>query len=99
MKLTKAQRLFVAIGHVDKEIIGYAEWEKRASSSRGKIRPSHCRARLMQTRALRKRLIREALRAYELEIGDAFSAGGALMRGISEDAPMVIENDDQTIIF
>lgn len=67
MKLTKAQRLFVAIGHVDKEIIRYAEWEKRASSSRGKIRPSHCRARLMQTRALRKRLIREALDAYETE--------------------------------
>ena len=67
MKLTKAQRLFVAIGHVDKEIIRYAVWEKRASSSRGKIRPSHCRARLMQTRALRKRLIRAALDAYETE--------------------------------
>lgn len=53
----------------------------------------------MQTRALRKRLIREALRAYELEIGDAFSAGHALMRAISEDAPMVIEDEGQTIIF
>ena len=99
MKLTKAQRLFVAIGHVDKEITRYAEWEKRASSSRGKIRPSYCRERLMQTRALRKRLIREALRAYELEIGDAFSAGHALMRAISEDAPMVIADEEQTIIF
>lgn len=67
MKLTKAQRLFVAIGHVDKEIIRYAEWENRASDSRGKIRPSYCRERLMQTRALRKRLIREALEAYETE--------------------------------
>ena len=99
MKLTKAQRLFVAIGHVDKEIIRYAVWEKRASSSRGKIRPSHCRERLMQTRALRKKLIREAMRAYELEIGEAFSNGRALMRAISEDAPMVIEEEGQTIIF
>lgn len=75
MKLTKAQRLFVAIGHVDKEIIRYAEWEKRASSSRGKIRPSHCRARLMQTRARRKRLIREALEAWEVEEAAAYNEG------------------------
>ena len=67
MKLSKVQRLFVAIGHVDKEIIRYAEWEKRASSSRGKIRPSHCRACLMQARARRKRLIRAALEAWEAE--------------------------------
>lgn len=78
MKLTKAQRLFVAIGHVDKEIIRYAEWEKRASSSRGKIRPSHCRARLMQTRALRKRLIREALEAARSENTEHY------MNGINE---------------
>ena len=67
MKLPKAQRLFVALGHEDKEIKRYAEWEKRASSSRGKIRPSHCRARLKQTRKRRKKLIREALEAYETE--------------------------------
>lgn len=75
MKLTKAQRLFVAIGHVDKEIIRYAEWEKRASDSRGKIRPSHCRERLMQTRALRKRLIREALEAAYEEYWNAYGEG------------------------
>jgi hypothetical protein len=75
MKLTKAQRLFVAIGHVDKEIIRYAEWEKRASSSRGKIRPSHCRARLMQTRARRKKLIREALEAWRDAELDSFMQG------------------------
>ena len=75
MKLTKAQRLFVAIGHVDKEIIRYAVWEKRASSSRGKIRPSHCRSRLMQTRALRKKLIREALEAWRDAELDNFIQG------------------------
>lgn len=78
MKLTKAQRLFVAIGHVDKEIIRYAEWEKRASSSRGKIRPSHCRACLMQARARRKRLIREALKAARSENTEHY------MNGINE---------------
>lgn len=67
MKLTKAQRLFVAIGHVDKEIIRYAVWEKNACKSRGKIKPSHCRARLMQVKKLRKKLIKEALCAWEKE--------------------------------
>lgn len=75
MKLTKAQRLFVAIGHVDKEIIRYAVWEKSNCSSRGKIRPSHCRARLMQVRARRKRLIREALEAWETEKAAAYGRG------------------------
>lgn len=68
MKLTKAQRLFVSIGHLDKELIKYALWEKRCSESRGKIKPSHCRARLMQVKALRKKLIREALCEWEKEL-------------------------------
>lgn len=67
MKLTKAQRLFVAIGHLDKELVKYALWEKRCSESRGKIKPSHCRARLMQVKARRKRLIRAALEAWQQE--------------------------------
>lgn len=75
MKLTKAQRLFVAIGHVDKEIIRYAVWEKGNCSSRGKIRPSHCRARLMQARARRKKLIREALKAWRDETDNLFIDG------------------------
>lgn len=79
MKLTRAQRLFVAIGHVDKELIRYAEWEKRNSSSRGKIRPSHCRARLMQVRALRKKLIRAALEAWQEE------EGSAVLRALNEN--------------
>lgn len=80
MKLTRAQRLFVAIGHVDKELIRYAEWEKRNSSSRGKIRPSHCRARLMQVRALRKKLIRAALEAWQEEEEDS-----AVLRALNEN--------------
>lgn len=67
MKLTKAQRLFVAIGHIDKELIRYVLWEKRCADSRGKIKPSHCRARLIQIKKLRKKLIREALCAWEKE--------------------------------
>lgn len=102
MKLTKAQRLFVAIGHVDKEIIRYScmlkEKPWRQLQSNHPVYNFKKRY-LKGLRARRKRLIREALRAYELEIGDAFSDGVALMRGISEEAPMVIENDDQTIIF
>ena len=67
MKLTKAQRLFVSIGHIDKELIRFSLWEKRCSDSRGKINPSHCRARLMQIKALRKKLIREALCEWKKE--------------------------------
>jgi hypothetical protein len=92
MKLTKAQRLFVAIGHEDKAIIRYAEWEKRASSSRGKIRPSHCRSLLKQTRARRKRLIREALEAYETE--KIVQQAGAYERGFC--AGLRINNTTKT---
>ena len=67
MKLTKAQRLFVAIGHVDKELTRFSLWEKRCSESRGKIKPSHCRARLMQVKALRKNLLRQALLEWQKE--------------------------------
>lgn len=104
MKLYKAQRLFVAIGHVDGKIRRIAD---SFLDPYGRERPHpHSvwdakRIRLKELRALRKQLIREALRAYELEIGDAFSAGGALARacGNSDDSPMVIKEDDQTIIF
>lgn len=75
MKLTKAQRLFVSIGHLDKELIKYALWEKRCSESRGKIKPSHCRARLMQVKALRKKLIREALCEWKKEKEAAYHKG------------------------
>lgn len=102
MKLSKAQRLFVAIGHVDKEIIRYSCMLKEMPWRQ--LQTNHPvynfkKRYLKGLRSRRKKLIREALRAYELEIGAAFSAGHALIRGISEDAPMVIEEDDQTIIF
>lgn len=102
MKLTKAQRLFVAIGHVDSKIRRIAD---SFLDPYGRERPhphpiwDAKRTWLKELRARRKQLIREALRAYELEIGDAFSAGHALSRVISEDAPMVIEDEEQTIIF
>lgn len=75
MKLTKAQRLFVSIGHLDKELIKYALLEKRCSESRGKIKPSHCRARLKQVKALRKKLIRGALCEWEKEKEEAYHQG------------------------
>jgi hypothetical protein len=107
MKLTKSQRLFVAIGklnsriasesdllHILRRHVRLAEEERFLENKRQKMK---------QLRARRKKLIREALRAYELEIGDAFSAGVALARACENsdapDAPMVIEDEGQTIIF
>ena len=94
MKLTKAQRLFVAVGQVQHELMlqkaYYAPWDDYKEESSKAIK---------KYKARRKELIREALRAYELEIGEAFSDGHALMRAISEEAPMVIEDEGQTIIF
>lgn len=65
MKLTKAQRLFVAIGHADKRIL--------SESVRGFMPPTQkkkfsiVKQELKQRRARRKKLIREALEAYETE--------------------------------
>ena len=103
MKLTKAQRLFVAIGKLNSRIASLSDllrilrWHVRLAEEERFL--ENKRQEMKQLRARRKRLIREALRAYELEIGDAFSAGHALSRGISEDAPMVIEDEEQTIVF
>lgn len=103
MKLTRAQRLFVAIGRLNSRILSESDFLKLLSmrvdeDEEPEANREH-KHRLKQLLARRKKLIREALRAYELEIGDAFSAGHALMRCISEDAPMVIEEEGQTIIF
>ena len=94
MKLSKAQRLFMSVGKIEYEIMlqknSCCPWDDDRAEGALIIK---------KLKARRKKLIREALRAYELEIGDAFSAGHALMRCISEDAPMVIEDEGQTIIF
>lgn len=91
MKLTKAQRLFIKAG-IEMCEYAYYKWVDTCDNC-------EVSCDIVKHRKKYKQIIREALRAYELEIGDAFSAGGALIRGISEDAPMVIEDDDQTIIF
>lgn len=70
MKLTKAQRLFVAIGHVDGKIRRIAD---SFLDPYGRERPhphpvwDAKRTQLKELRALRKRLIREALEAWQQE--------------------------------
>jgi hypothetical protein len=59
MKLTKAQRLFIKAGEQQAFMKIY--------SNRGHFRAAH--------RKERKKLIREALRAYNIENFDAFTAG------------------------
>lgn len=101
MKLTKAQRLFMKAGIADNELRENQRFFKKYCEA-PKANNTAWRSvnrKIKQIRARRKQLIREALRAYELEIGDAFSAGHALSRVISEDAPMVIEDEEQTVIF
>ena len=78
MKLTKAQRLFVAIGHVDKEIIRYScmlkekPWRQLQTNH-----PAYNfkKRYLYGLRCRRKRLIREALEAWREEELDNFIKG------------------------
>lgn len=78
MKLTKAQRLFVAIGHVDKEIIRYScmlkekPWRQLQTNH-----PAYNfkKRYLKGLRALRKKLIREALEAWRDAELDSFMQG------------------------
>ena len=97
MKLTKAQRLFIKAGI---EMGEYAYWKWVDTCDNCDVLDE-----IVEHRKKYKKHIREALRAYELEIGDAFSAGRYIRKrlhgkgGISENAPMVIEDNDQTIIF
>lgn len=71
MKLTKAQRLFVAIGRVDGKIRRLAD---SFPDPYGRERPhpppvwDAKRTWQKELRALRKRLIREALEAWKKEI-------------------------------
>jgi hypothetical protein len=73
MKLNKTQRLFVAIGHIDARIL--SESMRSFTPPTQKEKFSIVKQELKQLRARRKKLIRKALRAYELEIADAFTAG------------------------
>lgn len=91
MKLTKAQRLFLKAG-IEMCEYAYYKWVDTCDNC-------DVSSDIVEHRKKYKQIIREALRAYELEIGDAFSDGVALMRGASSDLPMVIEDDDQTIVF
>ena len=78
MKLTKAQRLFVAIGHVDGKIRRIAD---SFLDPYGRERPhphpvwDAKRILLKELRALRKRLIREALDAWRDAELDNFIQG------------------------
>lgn len=81
MQLTKAQRLFVAIGHVDKEIIRYScmlkekPWRQLQTNH-----PAYNfkKRYLKELRARRKKLIREALEAARAENTEHY------MNGINE---------------
>ena len=78
MKLTKAQRLFVAIGHIDKDIA----WVKAslgnklpfAEYDRTKSFPLH-KSKIKRLKARRKQLIREALEAWRDTELDNFIKG------------------------
>ena len=78
MKLTKAQRLFVAIGHVDGKIRRLAD---SFLDPYGRERPhphpvwDAKRTWLKELRARRKRLIREALEAWKVEERAAHNEG------------------------
>lgn len=73
MKLSRVQRLFVAIGHIDARIL--------SESMRGFMPPTQkekfsiVKQELKQLRARRKRLIREALEAWREQELDNFIAG------------------------
>lgn len=78
MKLSKAQRLFVAIGHVDKEIIRYSCMlkEKPLRQLQTKHPAYNFKKRYLQgLRARRKKLIREALEAWKAEEIAAYNEG------------------------
>ena len=78
MKLTKAQRLFVAIGHVDEEIIRYSCMlkEKPLRQLQTNHPAYNFKKRYLQgLRARRKKLIREALEAWKAEQIDAYNEG------------------------
>ena len=84
MKLTKAQRLFIQAGEAQSLMKDCAE--------RGFANPT------AKYRKLRKKLIREALRAHELERADAFTAGYEMCKSAHNisDEFMLIDGD---IIF
>lgn len=79
MKLTKAQRLFVAIGHVDEKInrIAVSFYDPYGSRVRPHPHPVWDAKRewLKELRARRKKLIREALEAWRDAELDNFIAG------------------------
>lgn len=78
MKLTKAQRLFVAIGHVDGKIRRIAD---SFLDPYGRERPhphpvwDAKRTELKTLRARRKQLIREAMEAWKVEEIAAYNEG------------------------
>lgn len=102
MKFSRVQRLFVAIGHVDKEIIRYScmlkekPWRQLQTNH-----PAYNfkKRYLKGLRARRKRLIREALWAYEEELIKAYYAGVDSVRKEPDERPIIIEEDGQSIIF
>ena len=78
MKLTKAQRLFIKAGEAQASM-EYYKWCENQSlfddeEDAGVILVTENR-NIAKYRKLRKQLIREALRAYNIENGDAFTAG------------------------
>lgn len=102
MKLTKAQRLFVEVGKAQASM-EYYKWCENQSlfdddEDDGVILVTENR-NIAKYRKLRKKLIREALWAYEEELIRAFYDGVSSVRKESDDRPMVIEEDGQNIII
>lgn len=79
MKLTKAQRLFVAIGHMDEKInrVAVSFYDPYGRRVRPHPHPVWDAKRewLKELRARRKKLIREALEAWETEEAAAYGRG------------------------
>lgn len=79
MKLTKAQRLFVAIGRLNSRIASESDFlqllSMRVDEEEEPEANREHKLRLKLLRALRKRLIRAALEAWEAEEAAAYNAG------------------------
>lgn len=67
MKLSKSQRLFVKVGCVTNEI-AYWKWVDTCDAV-------DCSDQIAELKKKRKKLIREAVLAYESELKDAYNNG------------------------
>lgn len=90
MKLTKSQRLFIKAGEALAEEKLY-KWYHESDEDYSK--------EISKAKRKRKKLIREALWAYEEELIRAFYDGVSSVRKEPDERPIIIEEDGQSIIF